>query len=537
MTAPIDARMADLSLGGPAAGYPSPARMGRIGEGDEERSDDEGEAMAGDHTRLSASQLQGVQPPGEGAEEAAMGLRVKIKLLNPGLILIENARNYDSRAVSMRGTFHVLYVSKTEGTAGTESLHVDAQGLEAFVDVVGGSDAGPVQIITPFALGAHQKKQSERGKLLVSELLLNLDRVLTRVAYHDVMLVQGILAGLGDASARFQATAAAAALAAAAAAVQQGQAQGLVPGWTAEGGGEGVRSAAAAVGPAGEDDDENDSEVELPLTAADEELMRTKSTALSKLSVSLAGMEVLFINDYEGLEQPLLEMGLEDVHFALEQCADAHHGEGGLRLHTRFFNPTVLFWEPVFEPWELRCDISTEASGVVVAVSTSRILYLDVTEAFLQTLSRTYSLFLSANDASSSTPSTAGAGAASTSITASSASLPTTASLRSLPSAGSASLGAGGGGNSMLASPYFITNRTGLELAVDGGGGQVLVAPNATIPLEVVREGRPVRGRGMSDTTGFAVSAAQRDVGGEARARAGPSRWPSWARWGSSADP
>lgn len=503
----VGARLAGLSLGGK-----SPSRMGRIGEGDEARSDEE-EAMPGDHTRLSASQLQGVKEGGGEEEEAPLGLRVKIKLLNPGLILIENARNYDSRAVSMRGTFHVLYVSKADGTAGTESLHVDAQGLEAFVDVVGGSEAGPVQIITPFALGAHQKKQSERGKLLVSELLLNLDRVLTRVAYHDVMLVQGILAGLGDASARFQATTAAAAAATAAAAAaasqQQGQGQALVPGWAPEASGEELRAAGSS-GRVGEEEGDNDSEVELPLSAADEELMRTKSTALSKLSVSLAGVEVLFINDYEGLEQPLVEVGLEDAHFAMEQCADAYQGDGGLRLRARFFNPTVLFWEPVVEPWEVRCDVSTEASGVVVSVATERVLYLDLTEAFLQTLSRTYSLFLSATDASAP---------AAVSTTESGGSLSANSSLRSLPSAGSGP----GSSSSMTASPYLFTNRTGLELTVDGGGGPVLVAPNATVALEVVKEGRPVRGASDATATAAAAAITRREVAGGGAAGAGGS--------------
>jgi hypothetical protein len=31
----------------------------------------------------------------------------QVRLLNPGLILIENTRNYDSRAVSMRASFQV----------------------------------------------------------------------------------------------------------------------------------------------------------------------------------------------------------------------------------------------------------------------------------------------------------------------------------------------------------------------------------------------------------------------------------------------
>ena len=516
----------------------SAATMHAIGEGDEEEEEGGGHPYHPGHTddepddtRLSATALQAQVQGAEAAAPSAMGMRIKVKLLNPGLILIENARNYDSRAVSLRGTFQVLYVVAHEGTAGTETIHVDAQGLEAFVDVVGGSsEAGPVQIITPFALGVHMKRQSEQDKLLISELVLNLDKILMRVAYHDVRLVQGVLGGLGEASTRYaqattQAAAAAAASAAAAAAHQQqcvggGQTSasgGLVgPVWDQEGGGE-EYIPAADQGPEGqlcrhagslnldvlEEEEEADS-VTLGLTAADEELMATKNTALTKTNLDVAGLEVLFINDYDGRDQPLLELNVEGLHVELEQCADAYKGGGHLVLRVRFFNPAVLFWEPVIEPWDLRGDISTESSGVVVSLGTDRILFVDLTEGFLKTLSRTYSIFLSAASSDSSS--------SSTTTTASSSSLPGVPTLTAAGTKSSSTLVSSSSSllpstNIIGAAQYVLTNKTGLELEVDVPGGSLLVAPNATVALDM-KESRGGGGGGRassrnSDSGGF----------------------------------
>ena len=225
----------------------SPSNLARIHE-----MEDEDMSEPGSPTSMSASQLREMSDRDiKVAEQESSGLRFKIKLLNPGLILIENARNYDSRAVSMRSTFQVcrpsraglgqgvtkvphvlailtwlpsdfdwcawtltapllslprpqiLYVKKLEGQSGQESVHIDASSLEMYVDAVGGGGAGPVQIVEPFALGAHLKRRSECEKLLVQELLVNLDKIFARVAYHDVMLVMSILNGLSDTATRF----------------------------------------------------------------------------------------------------------------------------------------------------------------------------------------------------------------------------------------------------------------------------------------------------------------------------------------------
>lgn len=86
------------------AGGPARSALAMISEGagDEESADDGG----AEQIRRTASQ----QPTGPDP----IGLCVRVDLKNPQLILVENARNYDSRALTMRGSCAVAYVKRYE---------------------------------------------------------------------------------------------------------------------------------------------------------------------------------------------------------------------------------------------------------------------------------------------------------------------------------------------------------------------------------------------------------------------------------------
>ena len=176
---------------------------------------DSGESPVRDPGSPSSSQkIKSLGPIDEDHEEEVaqdsgksdgppIGLNVKLRLLNPGLILVENPRNYDSRTISLRSTFIIHYVRTTEVFTIVESIHIDASRLESFVDIITGS-TNPLQIVEPLALGVHVKRRTEGDKLLTSDLAFNLSTLDARVAYNDVMLVATILSGLSDANAKFQ---------------------------------------------------------------------------------------------------------------------------------------------------------------------------------------------------------------------------------------------------------------------------------------------------------------------------------------------
>lgn len=166
-------------------------RMAAITEEASDDDDDGGAAQIAQARNLTAT--QGEKP---------IGMCIHVTLANPQLVLVENARNYDSRALTMRGSYSVVYVREQNGPEMDEQIMVKATGLEAYVDVVGEA-SDPAQIVEPFSLGARLKRKSEMDKLLVMDLWLQLPLIEARVAFHDVMLVMFILNGLSEAATRF----------------------------------------------------------------------------------------------------------------------------------------------------------------------------------------------------------------------------------------------------------------------------------------------------------------------------------------------
>lgn len=173
------ATMQDLGLGRNASVYLSSKGLEAIVEDDE----------------------QGLKHP---ADEVPPGLNVKVRLINPGLILVENPRNYDSRTITIRSSFVIHYVRTIDNVTTLEAIHFDASGLESFVDIITGGSQ-PVQIIEPLAIGTHVKRRSEQEKLLTTHLAVNLSNIEARVAYNDVMLLLSILTSISDGMAKVQA--------------------------------------------------------------------------------------------------------------------------------------------------------------------------------------------------------------------------------------------------------------------------------------------------------------------------------------------
>ena len=172
-----------------------------------------------------------------------------------------------------------------------------------------------------------------------------------------------------------------------------------------------------------------------------------------QVSLDMQGVDIVCINDFEGREQPVISLDLDDLHIQLELCADTVKGDASVVLRARFYNPSVLFWEPVIEPWNLSVDVgmgdNETPGGTLVTITTERYLYLDISAQFLQTISRTYSLLMSAE----------GVGAAGTVVRSSA--------------------------SSVTSSPYSITNASGVEIIADGGMGPITLPPKATAPIEI----------------------------------------------------
>jgi hypothetical protein len=344
----------------------------------------------------------------------AQAMSIRIVLTNPGLILVENPKNFDSRIISNRCNIGVSYLKRQEDHSLVESISVDAKGIESYVDMLG-EDREGIQIVEPFALGAHMKRRTEHDKLLTMDLALNVEQIDGRVAYHDVMLGSSILSGLMEAVASVDMGGTST--------EEDADAQALAPAYDVEGAADELRPSDEVVHPG------------------------TTNTTLNKFLVDLAGVAVVFVNDYEGQDLPVLSLKVEDMHAQVEIIADSIRGDTRLVLQAHFFNPFVLHWEPLVEGWNLAVVIANEEpenTGIGVTIAGDK-LSINLTEKFMETISRTYSLlFSSESDISSQVRQ-----------------------------------------KQLEASPYVFVNKSGFELNVDGGIEAVTVADEEEKPLEV----------------------------------------------------
>lgn len=153
------------------------------------------------------------------------------------------------------------------------------------------------------------------------------------------------------------------------------------------------------------------------------------------------------MNDYEGHEQPVLSFHVDDLQASLETVADSYRGDGHLKIQSYFFNPYVVQWEPVVEPWYVGLDLTTVVNGVICSIFSDRPLELTITNDLLRTVGRTFAILTSGEVADSSKQ----------------------ARERLLK----------------MEESHTFFNVTGVPLIVDGGLGPVEVVPGASLVLSV----------------------------------------------------
>jgi len=169
---------------------------------------------------------------------------------------------------------------------------------------------------------------------------------------------------------------------------------------------------------------------------------------------------VVFVNDFEGQELPVLSFHLDDIQASIETLGDHYTGDGHIMLQSHFFNPYVLRWEPVVEPWALSFNLSmiTHTHSILCSVHSERLFELTITSDFLRTISRTHTILFSGDATVASSE---------------------------------------GRGNLLkMQDSHKFFNDTGISLLVDGGHGEIEVGPGESVDLRVkpVKSGREMGG-------------------------------------------
>ena len=104
---------------------------------------------------------------------------------------------------------------------------------------------------------------------------------------------------------------------------------------------------------------------------------------------------MVLVNDHRGQDLPALSASLAGLRLLLDGCTDNYAGALHCAAALDFFNPRLLEWEPLLEPWAPTLHIE-RLSGELhfKLVCNGRPLDLDVSPDFLRALLSTLPLLL-----------------------------------------------------------------------------------------------------------------------------------------------
>lgn len=276
-------------------------------------------------------------------------MTVCVNAPNMRLILLEDPTIRDTRAVVGRCGVEVKYsreVSMGLMQEVNESLHISVLNAEIFV-MTTMMRWNPLQILEPVGMELHYKRSQEKGVVLSTSVALDVDAIDARVSLNDLILARaiasrGLTNSTGDAH------------------VQQNF------------------SSNAAIS------------TTIPPT----------QITTYNVHISLGEVSLVVVNDFNGQNLPILKLSLNGTTFTADGALQSLNGSGSLILALDYFNPRVFMWEPILEPWFPYLELKTGSDGTKINISQadSECFQISVTGTMLESLMRTYSLLLQADD-------------------------------------------------------------------------------------------------------------------------------------------
>lgn len=109
---------------------------------------------------------------------------------------------------------------------------------------------------------------------------------------------------------------------------------------------------------------------------------------LERLQVNLEGIRLMFIDDFENVHIPLVDLAVDRISAEVRDWSSLASLSGILKLHANFFNRANSHWEPIIEPWALDLSLithpQTRASEVLVA--SEKALEIMASHAFVESI-------------------------------------------------------------------------------------------------------------------------------------------------------
>eukprot|EP01038_Epipyxis_sp_PR26KG_P007511 gene7511-10233_t len=322
-------------------------------------------------------------------------MNVMVTVVNPRLILLEDPSSPESQAIVARCGVEVHYsreimtpikpIQRQEPLfpinydlykkESFESLHLTVTKYEVFV-LNNMKKWIPQSILDPFALECHLKRKVVGNEPIYTKIHIDLDSIMAKVSFRDLFLAQSILSrrSLTELSS----------------------------------------------------DPDRITKEKLLNEMNMERLSHSKSDNRSNainynnfdsseeqespfliFNFCLSSLSVVIVNDFNGQNVPILRALVDDSKFYLEESR--HHddatrllqqkirklkGDGFVNLKIDFYNALFSVWEPVLDIWRPEVNIYSKGNASVLEIKSDHTMQVTVSGYMLETLLRSYTLFL-----------------------------------------------------------------------------------------------------------------------------------------------
>ncbi|CEG72298.1 hypothetical protein RMATCC62417_07879 [Rhizopus microsporus] len=278
--------------------------------------------------------------PEDDIQSSNIDLSYIVKVLNAEFVLLANPEKLDSEAIVL--STEELMVTQQAKTA----LVVKQMGM--FLCRMDMRQKSTLRFIQPFDvnLSMNSNPRNEKGGLL-TDIVMNIDPLIMRVSYCDVMLITDIVNNAFDL-------------------------------YTASMGGDKQMTkteyAQGLLSPS------------LVNSQKDADSINAIALAQESLRISFQGAQVILIEELH--ETPMVIMSLKPFNLEVSNWSKELAASVQLYAHINYFNIKNSHWEPLVEPWNFKLELSrnpTVGNDVThVKIISNNTLNLNITHTFLE---------------------------------------------------------------------------------------------------------------------------------------------------------
>eukprot|EP00026_Physarum_polycephalum_P000020 Phypoly_transcript_00020.p1 GENE.Phypoly_transcript_00020~~Phypoly_transcript_00020.p1 ORF type:complete len:3396 (+),score=660.90 Phypoly_transcript_00020:132-10319(+) len=305
-------------------------------------------------------------PTPRGPPPVGPPIEATITVNNPEILLVENEKEIDTRAMVVKSTFLVKYSKNNEGK---ETAVVDAIKLKMFVFQPSGENnqqhtqVRPVPVLNPFNLSVNYSRSPRPGSAIMEQSIkINMQPMDLFISYQDFKLVMAILNN----------------------SMPPKPAPATPPAT--------ITTSTSTSDASLYSDTSESSTATLPPVVTTPPVDDATINAES-LSLLCTALNVTLINDLNGRNVPIAELRVSDLDVGVRGWSSSLRVVTNLKVTADYFNASLNTFEPLLEYWECKCEANFGTDPKMqIIMNSEEYLNINVSHALIDTLSATYTI-------------------------------------------------------------------------------------------------------------------------------------------------